>query len=68
MNIINGNVTSPIVFSAGGANIGLKKDKKDMAVIVSENLCTASGCSAAGSVQAVHLSDCSGLSLPIYFF
>ncbi len=52
MNIINGNVTSPKGFSAGGCNIGLKKDKKDMAVIVSEKMCTAAGCFTTNVVKA----------------
>ena len=52
MKTINGNVTSPIGFSAGGCNIGLKKDKKDMAVIVSEKMCTAAGCFTTNIVKA----------------
>ncbi|MBQ6554171.1 MAG: bifunctional glutamate N-acetyltransferase/amino-acid acetyltransferase ArgJ [Firmicutes bacterium] len=66
MNIINGNVTSPIGFSAGGANIGLKKDKKDMAVIVSEILCTASGCFTTNVVKAAPvLWDMQKVNYPI---
>ena len=52
MNIINGNVTSPKGFSAGGCEIGLKKGKKDMAVIVSEKMCTAAGCFTTNVVKA----------------
>ena len=66
MNIINGNVTSPKGFSAGGDNIGLKKDKKDMAVIVSEKPCVASGCFTTNVVKAAPvLWDMQKVNYPI---
>lgn len=63
MNIINGNVTSPIGFKAAGNAVGIKKNKsdgntglfeskKDMAVIVSEKPCTAAGCFTTNVVKA----------------
>lgn len=52
MNIIDGNVTSPIGFSATGKAVGLKKNKKDMAVIVSEKIATAAGCFTTNVVKA----------------
>ncbi len=63
MNIINGNVTSPKGFKAAGNAVGIKKQKsdenmgpfeskKDMAVIVSEKPCTASGCFTTNVVKA----------------
>lgn len=52
MNIIDGNVTSPIGFSAVGKAVGLKKNKKDMAVIVSEKMSTAAGCFTTNVVKA----------------
>ncbi len=52
MKQINGNVTSAKGFKAGGAHIGLKKDKKDMAVIVSDSPCIASGCFTTNVVKA----------------
>ena len=41
MNIITGNVVSPKGFKAWGDAVGLKKSKKDMAIIVSEVPCNA---------------------------
>ncbi len=63
MNIINGNVTSPKGFKTAGNAVGIKKNKndgstgpfdskKDMAVIVSEKPCTASGCFTTNVVKA----------------
>lgn len=36
MNVIEGNIASPAGFSASGIHAGLKKSRKDMALIVSE--------------------------------
>ena len=44
MKEINANVTAPMGFKAGGQAVGIKKVKKDMAIIVSEKPCVASGC------------------------
>ncbi len=63
MNIIDGNVTSPIGFKAAGNAVGIKKNKsgentgpfeskKDMAVIVSEKPCNAAGCFTTNVVKA----------------
>ncbi len=53
MKEINGNVVSPKGFSAFGDTTGLKKNnKKDMAVIVSDKLCVASGCFTTNAVKA----------------
>ncbi|MCD7904447.1 MAG: bifunctional ornithine acetyltransferase/N-acetylglutamate synthase [Clostridiales bacterium] len=52
MKIINGNVTTPKGFSASGVHSGLKKLKKDMAVIKSEKLCRAAGCFTTNIVKA----------------
>lgn len=52
MNIIKGNAVSPKGFKAWGNAIGLKKGKKDMAVIVSDELCTAAGCFTTNVVKA----------------
>ncbi len=50
---IKGNVTSPLGFSAYGDHTGLKKSsKKDMAVIVSDKPCVASGCFTTNVVKA----------------
>ncbi len=50
---INGNVTSPKGFKAYGDATGLKKNgKKDMAVIVSDVLCTSAGCFTTNVVKA----------------
>ncbi len=52
MNIKQGNVTSPKGFKAAGDFIGLKKAKKDLAVILSEKMCTAAGCFTSNIVKA----------------
>lgn len=52
MNIINGNVVSPKGFKACGNAIGLKKNKKDMAIIVSDVPCNAAGCFTTNVVKA----------------
>ena len=36
MNVIEGNIASPAGFRASGIHAGLKKSRKDMALIVSE--------------------------------
>ena len=52
MNIITGNVVSPMGFKAWGDAVGLKKSKKDMAIIVSEVPCNAAGCFTTNVVKA----------------
>lgn len=52
MNIIKGNVVSPKGFKACGNAIGLKKSKKDMAIIVSDTECNAAGCFTTNVVKA----------------
>ncbi|HZX21495.1 MAG TPA: bifunctional glutamate N-acetyltransferase/amino-acid acetyltransferase ArgJ [Clostridia bacterium] len=41
--VFDGDITSPKGFKASGLNIGLKKDKKDMALIVSDVLARGAG-------------------------
>jgi len=46
-------VTYPTGFKAAGAHIGLKKNgKSDLAILASENLCTAAGCFTQNIVKA----------------
>lgn len=52
MKIINGNVTSPKGFKATGGFIGIKKAKKDMALILSDVPCNAAGCFTTNVVKA----------------
>ncbi len=52
MKIIEGNVTTPKGFYASGIHSGLKKLKKDMAVIKSEKFCSAAGCFTTNIVKA----------------
>ena len=53
IKIIEKSITYPNGFKAAGAAIGLKKNgKKDMAVLVSENLCAAAGCFTQNIVKA----------------
>ena len=50
MKIIDGSITSPKGFKACGNSVGLKKDKKDMALIYSE---APASCAAAYTTNAV---------------
>lgn len=52
MKIIKGNITSPKGFKAAGEFVGLKKVKKDMALIYSETPCCAAGCFTTNKVKA----------------
>ena len=53
LKLLNQWVTYPKGFKAAGEAIGLKKNgNKDMAVLVSENLCTAAGCFTQNIVKA----------------
>jgi glutamate N-acetyltransferase/amino-acid N-acetyltransferase len=53
MKIIQGGITAPVGFKASGLYCGIKKSKrKDLALIVSEKLCTAAGVFTANKVQA----------------
>lgn len=49
---ISGGVTSPIGFSAIGAAVGIKKKKKDMALIYSTSPCKAAGTFTTNVVKA----------------
>lgn len=52
MDILKGNITTPKGFKATGNFVGLKKEKKDLALILSETECTASGCFTQNIVKA----------------
>ncbi len=52
MKIIQGGVTSPIGFKAAGAFIGLKKARKDLALLVSEKPAIYSGTFTTNVVKA----------------
>jgi len=52
MKIVYGNVTSAKGFKAAGGFIGLKKAKKDMALILSDVYCKAAGCFTTNVVKA----------------
>lgn len=52
MKVFNGNVTSAAGFRAAGNAVGLKKVKKDMALITSEVPATAAGCFTSNIVKA----------------
>ena len=52
MNIIEGSITTPKGFKAAGNFVGLKKEKKDLALILCERLSTASGCFTQNVVKA----------------
>lgn len=52
MKIINGGVTAAKGFQAAGMYVGIKKDKKDMALIYSEKPCNAAGTFTTNIVKA----------------
>jgi glutamate N-acetyltransferase/amino-acid N-acetyltransferase len=53
MKVINGGITAPIGFVAAGINCGLKKNKnkKDLAVVYSEKICSAAGVYTTNTVK-----------------
>ena len=52
MKIIDGGVTTPKGFQAAGLCAGIKKDKKDMAMIYSTTPCTTAGVFTTNMVKA----------------
>ncbi len=52
MKIIEGEINTPKGFKAFGIHCGIKKEKKDMAVLISDKLCTAAGCFTTNLVKA----------------
>ena len=52
MKVIDGGVTAPIGYQAAGIQAGIKKDKKDMALVYSESACEAAGVFTRDLVQA----------------
>ncbi len=52
MKVIKGGITSPKGFKASGVHAGIKKQKKDMAIIISDSLCAAAGCFTTNRVKA----------------
>lgn len=52
MNMIDGGVTAPKGFRAAGVAAGLKKGKKDMAMLYSEKPCIAAGTFTSNIVKA----------------
>ena len=52
MKVIEGGVTAPKGFKATGIYVGIKKDKKDMAMVYSEVPCVAAGTFTTNVVKA----------------
>ena len=52
MNILDGGVTAPKGFFAAGIKAGIKKEKKDMAVVFSEIPCESAGVFTRNLVKA----------------
>ena len=52
MKVIEGGVTAPKGFQAAGIFAGIKKDKKDMAMVYSEVPCVAAGTFTTNVVKA----------------
>ncbi len=59
MKYINGGVCAPNGFKAGGLHMGVKthnKNKKDVAMIVSDSVCTAAAVYTKNKVKASHIA------------
>ena len=54
MKVIEGGVTAPKGFKAAGIYAGIKKDKKDMAMVYSEVPCVAAGTFTTNVVKAAY--------------
>ncbi len=52
MEIITGGITAPQGFRAAGAACGIKKRKKDVALVVSDTPCTVAGAFTTNLVKA----------------
>lgn len=52
MKVIKGNINSVKGFKSYGSAVGLKKRKKDMAIILSDVMCNAAGCFTTNVVKA----------------
>ena len=52
INVIDGGVTAPLGFEAAGIMAGIKKDKKDMAMVYSQAPCKAAGVFTRNIVKA----------------
>lgn len=52
---LNGNIVSPKGFTAAGVHCGIKKDKKDLAIVVSEVPASVAGVFTTNAVQAAPL-------------
>ncbi len=55
---IDGHLSSPRGFRASGVQAGIKNDKKDMALLVSETPCSAAGVYTTNRVQAAPVQFC----------
>ena len=53
--VIDGGITAPQGFLATGRHVGMKKVKKDMALLVSEAPAKAAGCYTQSRVRAAHI-------------
>ncbi len=52
MKVIKGNINSVKGFKSYGSAVGLKKRKKDMAIILSDVMCNSAGCFTTNVVKA----------------
>jgi len=52
MKIVKGNVTAAYGFKALGKHVGVKKGKKDLAIIVSKKLCSAAAVTSTNKIKA----------------
>ncbi|WP_095229020.1 bifunctional ornithine acetyltransferase/N-acetylglutamate synthase [Helicobacter sp. 13S00401-1] len=52
MEILQGGISTPKGFKAGGKAIGIRKVRKDLALIISDDLCTFSGVFTQNKIKA----------------
>lgn len=55
MRVVDGGITAPMGFEAAGTHIGIKRVKKDMAMIVSSTDAYAAGAYTTNTVKAAHI-------------
>ncbi|HIW49251.1 MAG TPA: bifunctional ornithine acetyltransferase/N-acetylglutamate synthase [Firmicutes bacterium] len=55
MRVIDGGITAPLGFLATGRHVGIKKVKKDLALLLSQAPCQAAGCFTQSRVRAAHI-------------
>lgn len=53
--VVDGGVCAPLGFTAAGIHCGIKKKRKDLALVYSQKLCTAAGCFTTNTLKSESL-------------